>query len=89
LLYRLIAEHLETFLAESREKHDRPLPTYGWWSAFAARARSPARVPCEVSAFIYIASSSPRLCLAHWFTLIPTLEKVLTCVLLTLDQRLA
>jgi len=28
LLYRLVAEHLETFLVESREKHDRPLPTY-------------------------------------------------------------
>src|SRR5882672_4128576 len=28
LLYKLVAEHLETFLAESREKHDRPLPTY-------------------------------------------------------------
>ncbi len=28
LLYRLVAEHLETFLAESRERHDRPLPKY-------------------------------------------------------------
>lgn len=28
LLYKLVAEHLETFLAESREKHDRPLPKY-------------------------------------------------------------
>ena len=28
LLYRLVAEHLETFLAETREKHDRALPTY-------------------------------------------------------------
>jgi hypothetical protein len=28
LLYRLAAEHLEMFLAETREKHDRALPTY-------------------------------------------------------------
>ena len=28
LLYRLVAEHLETFLTETREKHDRALPTY-------------------------------------------------------------
>lgn len=28
LLYKLVAEHLETFLAESREKHERPLPRY-------------------------------------------------------------
>jgi hypothetical protein len=28
LLYKLVAEHIETFLAESREKHDRPHPTY-------------------------------------------------------------
>lgn len=28
LLYRIVAEHLETFLAEAREKHERGLPDY-------------------------------------------------------------
>jgi hypothetical protein len=39
----------------------------GWWSAFAARARSPAWVPGEVCAYVYITYSSPRLCLAPSF----------------------
>ena len=28
LLYRVVEEHLETFLAEARDKHDKPLPRY-------------------------------------------------------------
>jgi hypothetical protein len=28
VLYQLVAEHLETLLAEAREKHDRGLPDY-------------------------------------------------------------
>ncbi len=28
VLYRIVAEHLETFLAEAREKHERGLPDY-------------------------------------------------------------
>jgi hypothetical protein len=27
-LYKIVAEHLETFLAEAREKHERALPKY-------------------------------------------------------------
>jgi hypothetical protein len=28
LLYKIVEQHLETFLAEAREKHDKPLPRY-------------------------------------------------------------
>jgi hypothetical protein len=28
VLYRIVAEHLETFLAEAREQHDKGLPKY-------------------------------------------------------------